>query len=41
MKISGFTFVHNGITGGYPFAEAISAVKPYVDELAVKYGDVS
>lgn len=33
MKISGFTFVHNGITGGFPFVEAISAVKPYVDEL--------
>lgn len=33
MKISGFTFGHNLITGGFPFVEAISAVKPYVDEL--------
>lgn len=33
MKISGFTLVHNGISGGYPFVEAITAVQPYVDEV--------
>ena len=31
--ISGFTWVHDGISGGYPFVEAISAVRPYVDEV--------
>lgn len=31
--ISGFTFVHNGMDSGYPFVEAIQAVKPYVDEM--------
>jgi len=31
--ISGFTFVHNGMDSGYPFVEAIQAVKPYVDEV--------
>lgn len=35
MKISGFTFVHNAIAGGYPLREAIEAVKPYVDEVVV------
>jgi hypothetical protein len=33
MKISGFTFVHNGIEGGFPFVQSISAVRPYVDEV--------
>lgn len=33
MKVSGFTFIHDGITGGYPFVEAIGAVRPYVDEM--------
>lgn len=33
MKISAFTFVHNGISGGYPFIEAIAAVRPYVAEV--------
>ena len=33
MKISGFTFIHDGIIGGYPFAEAITAVRPWVDEI--------
>lgn len=31
--ISGFTFAHNALTGGLPFVEAISAVRPYVDEI--------
>lgn len=33
MKLSAFTFVHNGIDGGYPFVQAIEAVRPYVDEV--------
>jgi hypothetical protein len=35
MKISGFTFVHNALVGGYPIVEAIHAVQPYVDEIVV------
>lgn len=35
MKISGFTFVHNALAGGYPIVEAIRAVQPYVDEMVV------
>lgn len=35
MLISGFTFVHNAINGGYPIIEAIRAVQPYVDEVVV------
>jgi len=33
MKISGFTFGHDLISGGYPFCESIQAVRPYVDEI--------
>jgi len=33
MKISGFTFIHNGVESGYPFVESIGAVRPYVDEV--------
>lgn len=33
MKISGFTFGHNLIEGGYPIVESIGAVRPYVDEI--------
>lgn len=33
--ISGFSFVHNGIDGGYPFVESITAIKPFVDEMVV------
>lgn len=34
-KISGFTFIHNGVEAGYPFVEAIEAVRPSVDEMVV------
>lgn len=34
-SISGFTFVHNAIAGGYPIVEAIRAVQHYVDEVIV------
>ena len=33
MKISGFTFAHNALEGGYPIVESISTVRPYVDEV--------
>ena len=33
--ISGFSFIHNAITGGYPIVEAVRAVQPYVDEVVV------
>jgi hypothetical protein len=33
--ISGFTFIHNALHGGYPIVEAIAAVRPYVGEIVV------
>lgn len=33
--LSGFTFIHNGIEGGYPFIEAIYSVWPFLDEIVV------
>lgn len=33
MKISGFTFGYNLISGGYPIVESVGAVRPYVDEV--------
>lgn len=33
--ISGFSFIHNAITGGYPIVEAVRAVQPHVDEVVV------
>lgn len=35
MKLSGFSFIHNALTGGYPIAEAIETIQPYVDEVVV------
>lgn len=35
MKLSGYSFIHNGINGGYPFVEAIKAIQPYVDEIVI------
>lgn len=32
-KISGFTFIHNALEGGYPLAEAIRVVSDYTDEI--------
>ena len=34
-KISGFTFIHNAVSGGLPTPEAIKAISPYVDEMVV------
>jgi len=35
MKVSGFTFVRNGIVYDYPFKESIRSVLPLVDEMIV------
>lgn len=35
MKLSGFTFVHNALEGGYPIREAIAAVQPFVDDILI------
>jgi glycosyltransferase involved in cell wall biosynthesis len=35
MKISGFTFIRNGITLGYPFVPAIRSLLPLCDEVIV------
>jgi len=35
MNVSAFTFLHNGVAGGYPFVEAINIVGIFVDEVVV------
>jgi len=35
LTISGFTFIHNAISSGYPIVEAIRAIQPYVDEIVI------
>jgi len=35
MMLSGFTFIHDALIGGYPIKEAVQAVRPFVDELIV------
>lgn len=37
--ISGFTYVRNGLTYGYPFSASIKSLLPLVDELIVVVGD--
>jgi glycosyltransferase involved in cell wall biosynthesis len=39
MKISGFTYIRNGFTYGYPFIPSIKSLLPIVDELVVVVGD--
>jgi len=38
MRVSGFTFVRNGVKLGYPFTESIRSVLPIVDEFVVAMG---
>jgi hypothetical protein len=38
MKVSGFTFIRNGLKFDYPFVESINSLLPLVDELVVCYG---
>lgn len=39
MKVSGFTFVRNGIKFDYPFRESILSILPLVDEMIVNVPD--
>lgn len=39
MKISGFTFIRNGLKLDYPFIEAITSILPICDELIVVVGN--
>lgn len=39
MKISGFSFVRNGIKLYYPIVEAIKSILPIVDEFVISVGD--
>ncbi len=39
IKISGFTFIKNGIILGYPFIQSIKSVLPIVDEFVINIGD--
>ncbi len=41
MKISGFTFLRNGVVLGYPFEESIRSVLPICDEFVVALGESS
>lgn len=38
-KISGFTFIRNGVMLGYPFVESIKSLLPLVDELVIAAGN--
>lgn len=38
MKISGLSFIRNGVALGYPFTEAIRSILPLVDEMIVVVG---
>lgn len=39
MKISGFSYVRNGLTYAYPFIEAIRSILPLCDEFIMVVGD--
>ena len=38
MKVSGFTFIKNGLTLGYPVLESILSIEPLCDEVIVNVG---
>jgi hypothetical protein len=38
LKVSGFTFIKNGETLGYPFLESIQSILPIVDEFVIAVG---
>jgi len=38
MKVSGFTFVRNGVKYDYPFLESINSLLPICDEIVVAVG---
>lgn len=35
VKVSGFSYIHNALHGGYPIVEAIEAIRDYVDEIVI------
>ena len=39
MKVSGFTFLRNAVTNGYPFEESIRSILPIVDEFICVIGE--
>lgn len=39
MKVSGFTFIRNGIKLDYPYLESIKSILPICDEMIVAVGD--
>jgi hypothetical protein len=41
MKVSGFTFLRNGVMLGYPFEQSIRSILPIVDEFVVALGPCS
>ena len=38
MKVSGFTFLRNAVSNGYPFEESIRSILPIVDEFICVVG---
>ena len=38
MKVSGFTFIRNGTSLGYPFIESIKSILPICDEFIIALG---
>jgi glycosyltransferase involved in cell wall biosynthesis len=39
MKISGFSYIRNGFTYGYPFLKSIQSILPICDEFVIAVGD--
>lgn len=35
VKVSGFSYIHNAIVGGYPLEEAVHSIYDYVDEMVI------
>lgn len=39
MKVSGFSYIRNGFTYGYPFLQSIQSILPICDEFIIAVGD--
>ena len=35
VRVSGFSYIHNALSGGYPIREAIFAIRDYVDDIVI------
>lgn len=35
VKVSGFSYIHNALAGGYPLLEAVHSILDYVDEMVI------